>query len=153
VDFADAKLMDDTGEVTAAAVARDLGRGTAIPAGWEGGGGGGGGGGSAGASGWLSRLLMLCRRRLLSSRRSVASSLLTPPLLFASCTPPLPFTSCLPDGCRVAPVVAPPPTLPRDFALTSSLPSGCRILQGPTFRAAASSCPLAASASLRATAS
>ena len=140
MDFADAELMDNTGEVTAAAIARDLGRGTAIPAGWEGGGGGGGGGGgSAGASSWLSRLLTSCRRRLLSSRHSVASSLLMPPLLFASCTPPLPFASCLPDGCHVAPVVAPLPTLPCDFASTSSLPSGCHILQGPTYRAAADS--------------
>jgi len=65
----------------------------------------------AGASGWLSRRLTSCRRRLSSSRHSTSSFLLTPPLPFASCTPPLPFASCLPAGCRVAPVVAPPPAL------------------------------------------
>ena len=52
MDFADAELTGDAGDITAAAVARDLTRGAAISAG--GGGGGGGGGGSDGASGWLS---------------------------------------------------------------------------------------------------
>jgi hypothetical protein len=62
-----------------------------------------------------------------------------------SCMPPLPFASCLPASCRVAPVIAPPPTPPRDFASTSSLPSGCCNSQRPTCRAAAASHPLAAS--------
>ena len=131
-DFADAELADDAGDVAAAAVARDLARGATIPA-----------GGKeaeeeeeeeeaplAPPAGW----------------RSAASCPLTPPLPFASCTPPLPFASCLPASCRVAPVVAPPPTPPRDFASTSSLPSGCCNSQHPTCRAAAASRPLAASA-------
>jgi len=41
-DFADAELADDTGDVAAAAVARDLARGATISAGGEVGGGGGG---------------------------------------------------------------------------------------------------------------
>ncbi len=61
-DFADAELADNAGDVAAAAVARDLARGAAIPAGGEV--GGGGGGGSAGASGWLSWHLTSCRRHL-----------------------------------------------------------------------------------------
>ena len=52
MDFADAELADNTGDVAAAAVVRDLARGATIPAGGEV--GRGGGGGSAGASGWLS---------------------------------------------------------------------------------------------------
>ena len=79
------------------------------------------------------------RRCLLSSRRSAASCPLTPPLPFVLYAPP-PVASCLPAGCRVAPVVAPPPTPPRDFASTSSSPSGCCNLQRPTCRAAAASC-------------
>ncbi len=78
-------------------------------------GGGGGGGGFASASGWLSQRLTSCRRHLSSSWRSAASCPLTPPLPFASCMPPLPFASFLPAGCRVAPVVAPPPTPPRNL--------------------------------------
>ena len=136
-DFADAELADDAGDVAAAAVARDLARGATIPA-----------GGKeaeeeeeeeeaplAPPAGW----------------RSAASCPLTPPLPFASCTPPLPFASCLPASCRVAPVVAPPPTPPRDFASTSSLPSGCCNSQRPTCRAAVASRPLAVFASRRAT--
>ena len=115
--YANAELVDDAGDVTATTVARDLPRGAAIPAGTKG--GGGGGGGSAGASGWLSRRLTSCRRRLSSSLCSASSCPLTPLLPFASCTPPLPFASCLPAGCRVAPVVAPPPTPPRNFASTT----------------------------------
>ncbi len=98
----------------------------------------------------LTTCLTSCRRRLSSSQRSAASYLLMPPLPFASCTPPLPFASCLPAGCHVAPVVAPPPTPPRNFATTSSLPSGCRNSQCPTCRATAASRPLAASVALRA---
>ncbi len=142
-DFADAKLADDAGDVAAAAIARDLARGAAIPAGGEG--GGGGGGGSAGASGWLLQSLTSRCRRLSSSLRSAASCPLMPPLPFASCTPPL-FASCLPASCHVAPVVAPPPPPPRDFALTSSFPSGCRNSQCPICCAASASCPLATSA-------
>jgi len=138
-DFADAELVDDAGDVAAAVIARDLTRGAAIPAGEEG--GRGGGGGSAGTSSWLLRCLMSCRRCLLSSWRSAASCPLVPPLLFASCAPtlPLPYAFCLPAGCRIAPVVAPPPTSPHDIALTSSLPSGCRNLQRPTCRSLPSS--------------
>ena len=43
-DFSDAELADDAGDVAAVAVARDLARGAAIPAGGGEGGGGGGGG-------------------------------------------------------------------------------------------------------------
>ena len=85
-----------------------------------------------------------------SSRSSTASCLLTPPLLFASCTHPLLFASCLPAGCCVTPVVMPPPPPPRGFASISSSPSGCRSLQCPTCCSAAASCPLAASALQRA---
>ncbi len=117
--YANAELVDDAGDVTATTVARDLPRGAAIPAGTKG--GGGGGGGSAGASSWLSRRLTPCRRHLSSSLCSASSCPLTPLLPFASCTPPLPFASCLPASCRVAPVVAPPPTPPRNFASTTYL--------------------------------
>ena len=144
-DSTDTKLMDNVGDVAAAAIARDLARSAAIPAGGEG--SGGERGGSAGASGWLSRRLTLCCHRLLSSSPcSAASCLLMPPFPFASCAPPFPFASCAPAGCCIAPVVAPPLTLPHDFASTSSLQSSCHNSQRPTCRAAATSRPLAASA-------
>ncbi len=41
MDFTNAELKDNAGDVAAAAVARDLKRGATIPAGGEGGGGGG----------------------------------------------------------------------------------------------------------------
>ena len=76
-------------------------------------------------------LIWSCRHRLSSSRHSAASCPLTPPLPFVSCTPPFLFASCLPAGCCIAPVVAPPPTLPRDFASTSSSPSGVATRNAP----------------------
>ena len=80
-----AELVDDAGDIAAAAIARDLVMGAAIPAGGEGGGGGGGGGGgSAGPSGWLSRRLTSHHRRLLSSWRSTTFCPMIVCLLHAS---------------------------------------------------------------------
>jgi hypothetical protein len=118
--YANAKLVDDAGDVAAATVTRDLPRGAAIPAGMKG--GGGGGGGSAGTSCWLSRRLMSCRRRLSSSRRSAASCPLTPPLPFASCTPPLPLlvvASPLLSRCRRLHLVTLPQPLLRHLVVAT----------------------------------
>jgi hypothetical protein len=81
---------------------------------------------------------------VLSALRRLLSADASPPVCLLYASPPV--ASCLPAGCRVAPVVAPPPTPPHDFASTSSSPSGCRNSQRPTCRAAAASRPLAASA-------
>ena len=101
-DSADAELADDAGDVAAAAVARDLVSGAAIPAG--GGGGGEGLGCSVGASGWFSRCLTSCCRPMqpliLSVLRRLLSADASPPVCLV-CLP-----SRLPLVCQL--VVASP---------------------------------------------
>ena len=136
MDFADAELTEDAGDVTAAAVARDLTRGAAISAGGE------------EEEEEEEEALMAppagCRD---ASRRAATAShpFSAPPPLVRWCLHSRLPLACLPSRLPLAPVVAPPP--PCNFASTSSLPSGCRNLQGPTCRTAAASRPLAASAS------
>jgi hypothetical protein len=137
--FCRCRTRGQRGDVAAAAIARDLARGAAIPAGGEG--GGGGLGCSAGASGWLLQRLTSCCRpppplvlsaicRLLSADASppvflvclpsrlplvcqlvVASPLLSRRRRLRLATLPRPLLRHLVVATRNAPLVAPPPSL------------------------------------------